>query len=241
MTIQDMHYNYKSKLNKIDSNKYRGMKIPEIDVKLNEAQELFITMIAEPRMKTLLGFETSQRSIDDIRTIVVDNQELILGVQERDSRIATLPDDYMYYIGDKLICSKGECNNKKLITHIIQHSDRNNDTSFYKSSFEWREANIRFFSGGIKIFNEDFDINSYSINYIRTPVYMNHSEGFSASGYYLADGVTHLTVSQNCELPEQTHREIVDVAVLLTTGDLEIPNAYQIKRDRLKLNGLINN
>jgi hypothetical protein len=39
MTAREMHYDFKQKLNKIDSQKHRNLKVPEIDWKLNEAQE----------------------------------------------------------------------------------------------------------------------------------------------------------------------------------------------------------
>ena len=48
MTIQEMHYDFKMKLNKIDSEQYRNLRIPEIDWKLNEALEIFIKINAEP-------------------------------------------------------------------------------------------------------------------------------------------------------------------------------------------------
>ena len=52
------------KILKIDSQKYRNLIVPEIDWKLNEAQEAFVKIIAEPRLKSQLGFEINQRTID---------------------------------------------------------------------------------------------------------------------------------------------------------------------------------
>ena len=49
MSVKDMHYDFKTKLNKLDSNLYRNLQIPEIDRKLNEAMFIFIKSIAEPR------------------------------------------------------------------------------------------------------------------------------------------------------------------------------------------------
>jgi len=244
MNIQQMHYDFKMKLNKVDSNRYKNMKIPEIDWKLNEAQHLFIALIAEPRMKTYLGFETSQRTIDDIASIVVNSKGLQLSLLPTiDYVVALLPEDYMYYIStDKLYASTDKCKRKELMTHVIQHDDRANKQEFYKPSFKWRETNIRFFHAGIKIFtNSEFTVDSFSINYIRKPAYMHFAIGFLTNGYKLPGETTALTGSQNCELPEQTHREIVDLAVLLTTGDLELPAAYQFKMGKVKLNQLITN
>ena len=70
MVVEDMHYDFKKKLNKGDSQQYKNLQIPEIDWTLNEAAELFVKLIAQPRYRSLLGLETSQRTIDDIRTII---------------------------------------------------------------------------------------------------------------------------------------------------------------------------
>jgi len=74
MTIKEMHYDFKKKLNKVDSQQYKNLLVPEIDWTLNEAQELFVKMVAKPRTKSYTGFELNQRTIDDIRTLVKDNQ-----------------------------------------------------------------------------------------------------------------------------------------------------------------------
>ena len=56
MNAREMHYDFKQKLNKIDSQKYRDLIVPEIDWKLNEAQEVFVKVIEEMnRQKTELN------------------------------------------------------------------------------------------------------------------------------------------------------------------------------------------
>ena len=64
MNISEMHYDFKKKLNKVDSEQNRNLLVPEIDWALNEAQELFIKWISEPRQRSYLGFEKSQRRIE---------------------------------------------------------------------------------------------------------------------------------------------------------------------------------
>ena len=57
MSIKRMHYDLKVKLNKVDSQQYRNLLIPEIDWALNEAQNIFIKNIAEPRkMQQMFDF-----------------------------------------------------------------------------------------------------------------------------------------------------------------------------------------
>ena len=241
MTIKEMHYDFKQKLNKIDSQQYRGLKIPEIDWKLNEAIELYIKMIAEPKARNSFGFETSQRVIDDIRTIVLNNQPLaVTVVTGTDDFKAALPTDYHYYIGaEKLLITDGSCPVVADKIYVRQHDDDFQASPFDRSSLLWREANIRFYEDGIRVFtNGEFTVTSFAINYIRQHAFAHNAEDYVGATYNLLDG-TALSGSQDCELPSQTHREIVDLAVAITTGDLQMPD-YAIKQNKLNYNQIKN-
>lgn len=234
--IKNMHYDFKQRLNIIDSNTYIGLKIPEIDRALNRALNLYILLVAEPRLRNQLGVDVKQRTIDDIRPLIVNDVTLALDVTKT---IAALPEEYLYYLStEEVLATKGICANKSLETFVIQHDDKNNLSPFHKSDFEWGECNIRFFDGGIKLFPTDFTIDSFKINYIKKHPYMHNAEDFNGATYTLPDG-TVLTDSVDCELPDITHNEIVDLAVLLTTGDLELPNSFQFKKQSVQTNQLL--
>ena len=238
MSIKRMHYDIKVKLNKVDSQQYRNLLIPEIDWALNEAQNIFIKNIAEPRKMQQMfdfGFEKNQRNTDDIRTIVKDNvTQTAIKIDDLKYKVE-LPEDYMYLVSCKATVSKNNCFNIKAECVFRQHDDSFEFSPFDKSSFEWREVNIRFYDGGIKAFSDGtFVINSLQLDYIKKPVYMHNAEDFGTSSQYiLPDGVT-LTGFQDCELPFQTHTEIVDIAALVLTGQLQYSD-YNIKREKLNL------
>lgn len=232
-----MHYDFKRKLNKIDSQSYRNLLIPEIDQILNEAQEIFVKMVAKPRFRSQLGFEISQRSIDDIRVLVEEDV-----CQVPSDNMVSLPDNYWHYVSSYVTMSKGGCSNIKGSVFIRQHDDTFENSPFDRSSFEWRVVNATFYKNGVKFYtNDDFTIDSFCLSYIRNLVYIHNAEDFrsttSGGTYDLPSGVT-LTGSVDCELPVHTHREIVDLAVLIATGELENPNSYQLKQDKLRLNNL---
>lgn len=239
MNAREMHYDFKQKLNKIDSQKYRNLYVPEIDWKLNEAQDVFVKTIAEPRFAKQIGFETNQRTIEDIITIVVDQNEqggncITTTIYDTNRYLATLPDDYWFHIRSSVIASKGGCLNVKLDTKQRQHDDRHERSPFDKSSFEWRSVNIEYNKDGFVIFTDGtFTISRFCLSYIRTPRLIYNAQDFQGGTYTTLDG-TVLTGSQSCELPPKTHREIVDIAVLITTGDLQIPD-YAIKANKLQL------
>lgn len=239
MNIREMHYDFKMKLNKIDSQKYRNLLVPEIDWKLNEAQEAYIKIIAEPRLKNGFGFEINQRSIDDLRTLVVnqtlENSSCLVATKYDDeSYLVQLPTDYMFYVSSEVVGSKGSCTGKKLSSILRQHDDKFKNSPFDNSSFEWREANIRFFEDGIRIFTDGtFTVSNLCLNYIRKPLRLSNALSAYNQEYRDLSG-NLLTTNQDSELPAHTHSEIVDLAVLITTGDLQIPD-YQIKQNKLKI------
>ena len=232
MTIEEMHYDLKIKLNKVDSQQYKNLLIPEIDWVLNEAQELFVKMVAEPRLRNHLGFEMNQRGIDDIKTIVVN--ENCLNVS---NNTVTLPDDYWHFIKADVEMDKGACTGVKGRFHVRQHDDEFEQSPFDKSSFEWRTVNGVFYENGVKFYTDGtFTISKFCISYIKKLQYIHNAKDFRNGQYNLPSNVL-LNGFVNCELPNHTHREIVDIAVLLVTGQMQIPD-YQIKLNRLSLNNL---
>ena len=231
MTIQDMHYDLKKKLNKVDSQQYRNLLIPEIDWVLNEAMEIFVKLVAQPRYKTQMGFETAQRTTDDIRSIVVHESNLPIV-----NNIVTLPGNYWHFLSASANMVKGVCQSVGRI-FIRQHDDNFESSPFDKSSFEWKTINCVFTEDGMRLYTDGtFNISSISLSYIRRPEYMHYAQGFNAGTYTLPSGVV-LSGSVNCELPDHTHREIVDIAVLILSGELQT-NDLQVKQMKLSFNQL---
>ena len=131
MTIQDMHYDFKKKLNKVDSQQNKNLLIPEIDWVLNEAQEMFVKIVAFPKKYEYLGFEIGQRTIDDIKTLVEPKH--CINVVDN---IAALPQDYWFYINGEVLMSKSNCIDVKGNLFIRQHNDNFEDSPFDNSSFD---------------------------------------------------------------------------------------------------------
>lgn len=242
MTVQAMHYDFKQKLNKIDSQKNRDLLVPEIDWKLNEAQEVLVKLIAQPRLRKELGFEINQRSIDDIRTIVVNQtlpNAIVPTTYDENSYIANLPTDYWFYIKSIIYCKKDNCEETKMKRVVLnQHDDEHEERFFSISSFEWREINIRFNKDGLRIFTDGtFQPTKILYEYLKQPRLIHNAADWEGGSYNTLDGVT-LTGRQDCELPIGMHKEIVDMAVKIAAGDLSLPD-YMVKKDKLASNGII--
>ena len=227
-----MHYDFKKKLNKVDSEQNRNLLVPEIDWALNEAQELFIKMVAEPRQRSFLGFEKSQRTIDDIRTIVESEQVVTIT-----NGVAPFPERYLFFLKAEVLMDKGNCRGVKGRLHVRQHDDEFENSPFDKSSFEWRIVNGLFITEGVKVFDDGtFTNKSLVLSYIRKPSYIHNANAFRNGTYQLPSGRV-LEGTVDCELPEHTHREIVDIAVALVSGEL-LSNDYQVKLSKLNINEL---
>jgi len=232
MTIQEMHYDFKMKVNKVDSQQYRNLLIPEIDWALNEAQELFVKMVAEPRLRDQLGFEMTQRNTDDIRTLVKKECLIIT------ANTSSLPEDYWHFLRAYVTMEKDPCGTASARLHVRQHDDEFEESEFDRSSFEWRIVNGVFNVDGIEFFSDGtFTNTEVCMNYIAKPSYIHYASGFRTGGTYTLPSSVVLVGTQDCELPFQTHREIVDIAVLMVTGQLQIPD-YQIKLAKLNFNNL---
>lgn len=242
MDIRDMHYDFKSKFNKLDSQQNKNLLVPEIDWKLTEAQEMFVKLIAEPRYRLGLGFELNQRTIDDIKTLV-KKQFFEKGTCTALSKIddytysGQLPEDYMFYTSSRVIASKGSCTNKELVAHVVQDDDLHQETWSSVPSFEWRETNILFNRDSAVPGKSEIQVKSdgtfvpqfICLHYIIQPPRLHNAQDFPGGSYALPNGQV-LTGAQSCILPVHVHGEIVDLAVLLATTDLisEL-NAKQLK------------
>lgn len=238
MNIQEMHYDFKQKLNKIDSQKYRNLLVPEIDWKLNEALGILIKAVAFPRQNRIIGFEINQRIKDDLRSLVkeqfLENNDCLSVTKINDLIYKTsIPSDYQYYIKSFVNATKDTCT-RKLIGLSKNHGDRNEQSAFNNSSFEWEEANILFVGNDLHAYTDNtFIINNVCLTYYKIHPYMHNAKDFNNGSYKMIDGVTILTGSQDCILPVTVHSDIVDIAVLITTGDL-ISN-YEIKQGKTKI------
>lgn len=236
MTIRDMHYDFRKRLNKIDSAQNRNLTIPEVDRVLNEAANMFVKSIANPRFAKEVGLEMNQRTIEDLRTIIVDSYTLAATTVNNIDYFVTLPTNYLFYVNSKVIAAKTSCTNSATCDVIVRkHAEEHRSSPFDESSFEWREVNIHFVGNQIRIFTDGtFSVTSLVLDYLRKMAYMHNAQDFQLAGYVLPDG-TSLTGSQNCELPEEVHSEIVDLAVLLTSMEINAQD-YQLKQNKIQLN-----
>lgn len=246
MTVQDMHYDFKMKLNKLDSQQLRNFLIPEIDWLLNEAQELFVKWVAEPRIPNGLGLETNQRSIDDIRVLMKqDTEKMVKDLETEDEWGIKLPSDYWHYVVGVFSLKSTKCGFLDCTIRIRQHDDESKVSPFDRSSILWREVNGRFLGDSLYIekpedyAKEDYkeDENRVVFTYLRKPRWISFAGGFAQGAGYKMPGGELVSGNHNCELPDHTHREIVDIAVMLASGQMQ-SKGIQFNLAKLNMNQL---
>tara|TARA_R100000315_G_C5235124_1_gene146689 strand:+ start:2067 stop:2828 length:762 start_codon:yes stop_codon:yes gene_type:complete len=252
MDVGEMHYEFKLKLNKVDSLDYNNFLVPEIDWYLNEAQSIYIKTRYSGNNSRAAGFEASQKRTDDLRNLVVRDKIFAAIPTSSDPSVyeVLLPstgiERYMFALRMTANGAKSGCEGK-LNCIQTQHDDLNDTLKnpFYAPSFEWREVPIVYGTTGAgasdinKVFvytDGSFSITSINIDYLRHPARIAYPSGFAGNQYLLPDNSgTLVTADQNCELSEHTHKEIVDLAVQIVAGDIDHPG-FQSKMLKTSIN-----
>lgn len=236
MNIKEQHYDFKQKLNKIDSQKYRNLQVPEIDWKLNEARELFVKMVAEPRRYSHLGFETNQRVIDDIRNLVV-HDPMVPAIDN----VLPLPYGYWFHLRMKPTVSSDTCPAIKFNKNVTirQHDDDYADSPFDRSDYKWRTINGVFNEQGIVLADDNTSLKVHHVEfaYIRKLTWVHNAEDHIGGSYKLPGGQSLTGTQDDTELT--AHREIVDIAVRIAMGEIESQLGQRYSTEKMNMNHLI--
>lgn len=250
MNIQEMHYDFKMKFNKLDSQGLRNLSVPEIDWLLNEAILMFVKQRFGMNNNTKSGFENTEKRIQDLKELIVKPPE-----SPPLTPLLVPNSPGQYYIDFSLlnepllflIRSYSDARGNKCSTFcnniIVQHDDLNDILKhpFYKPSIEWGEIiavlgnNGENDRGRMYLYtNNEFTINSVFVEYVKYPKKVAAPSLFGGQ-YYLPDGTTLITADENCELSAHTHSEIVDIAVSNGYYYTQHP-AIQWAQNKLNLN-----
>tara|TARA_R110000851_G_scaffold314192_2_gene476137 strand:+ start:55 stop:810 length:756 start_codon:yes stop_codon:yes gene_type:complete len=242
MTTQEMHYDLKFKIDKVDSLDSDNFIPAELDWILNEAQEIFIKQRYGLNNSKKLGFEEIQKRTDDLRNLVIKSpttlQPGVVPVQlsggnTYEVKLSDLEFDYMFLIRGFVKLTKGTCTKMaKLVQQ--QHDDFNeleiSEDPFQTSSFDWGVIPILFGrtdtvaddKGSIYLYSEENVVpNEAYIEYIKWP------NRLTIGGYNYIDG-TAQPIMVNSDFSRHACREIVDIAaaelsrIILSSEYLEL-------------------
>ena len=228
MTRSEMHIEFKLLMDKAGEGGSPSFTASEIDRFLNMAQERFVSKRAFGNNPRGTGFEEDQKRRDDLRSLIVGttlNPETGLNIGlliagKPNSTFFKLPPDYRHAIQEEVIKDLSDLDARTPVKPISH--DRYNkivDDPFNKPT---KNTVYRLGLGRLTE-NEDF-------------VELVHAPGETiANGYYVLRYIKNpleIDESQDCMLPNHTHREIIRMAVVDALETVEQPR-YQSSKIEL--------
>jgi hypothetical protein len=220
MTAAEMHNAVKIKIDKIDSLNYPDLQSAEIDFFLNDSESRFKKQRAFGMNQQRTSFEENQKRTDDLRTIIENadiTPDAIDPSQKPNSVLITLPTDYEYAINEEASINGLLCGNQTTIRSDVKPSQTDDYNMMKRDPFNkpevidstYAELRRSVLNGKMEVYIPvDFTLTTYYLRYIRKTQPIS------------------LSLSQDSELPEHTHREIVDMAVNSILETIESPR-YQ--------------
>lgn len=236
MTIAEAHYQFKINMDRVDTQSNPGFRTEEIDFLLNEAQDIFIKRRITPQSNSKkMGFEHSQKRVDDLSTIVVKYpaQPYIIptldsGVYEID--LFNLAYTYLHLVSGKVELQVEDTCTKDTPMRFTQHDDylvalrdpfNSPSTEFVPYNFGM-SSSADHVSTSVYLYPGIYTINKVYLEYIKKPRRVFYGN------YVYADGVAYPPTT--FELPDSVHSEIVDIACELASMNVESPEYIRLKQ-----------
>jgi len=239
MTIEEAHYQFRLSMDRIDTLSNPDFNKAEVDWLLNEAQDIFIkqriSALSNPKR---LGFEASQKRIDDLSTLVVKyplqpaiTPTLDSGVYEVD--LAELLYTYLHFLSGYCDLQVDATCTKQVLLKFVQHDDYREALSdpFNSPSLEYipfnygRSSSTDHVSTSIYIYPSDYTITNVYLEYLKRP------QRVSFGNYTYINGVVYPATT--FELPEHTHSEIIDIATQIASLAIENPEYIQLRNQKV--------
>lgn len=217
MTIDEMQYLIGLRLQTINSASNLSFLSEEKDMFLNLAIQKFIKTrmnpLSNPKQQ---GLEDDQKRIDDLRGLIVRTSP-VASSSAAGTPVATvphslkfvLPDNYMFYVySQSHIAREGVTSGQWVKNTVIPHSELDKFVLNAYNTPIIREPRILFYAKDeIMLIHDRRDtVNAVEFVYIKQPAV-----------------VRSITPKVNCDLPEHTHMEIVDLAVEMIIETIESP------------------
>lgn len=223
MTVQEFHINFDILVDKTIDFESPYILPEQKDFWLNKAQDRFTKSKLYPNDPREKGFEETQRRIDDLRTLVKNPPEYT-PVQDGTKYITQLPNDYLYLVRHR--CKTTDSYGVKDVGGILSKQEFLNQ--MLKDPF-WKPTTtepLYYFVGNNIVYETlgDFTVTKTNLTYIKEPLKIQ-----------LGSQYVDTLPDQNCELPEHTHTEILDMAVSMFLENIE-SQRYQTNLNELNKN-----
>lgn len=246
MNIQELHYSFNLKVDKIDSLSEESFNDAERDWILDYATGIFVKQRLGVNNIKREGFEVTTKRINDLRSLHKKEFEITPSLYKANLYEAALnditnpsdssiPKDYWFATRLRADIRKGTCN-KNIGISNVQTDDLNEGLkyNFYKPSFNWNRVLVTFnddsagnenpdeILGSIFLHTDSFEVVKLYIDYIKRPnrVWLGTYNTLNSK---LVVGNTPV----QSDLPDHTHEELTTLAAKLAQELISDPN-YQL-------------
>jgi hypothetical protein len=232
--IRDTHYAFDLHLDRISTNVKPDLNAAEKDWFLKEAQLLLIKrMFSTPRR----SFETSERRIQDLSTLVIKGPLQPPIIPVLNSGVAEVPLSQTAFPFLFLVSAQAKISVpciKVLPLKFTQHDDLTEvlRDPFNSPSLEFLPYNVGRATNSneqsLYIYPGTTTIDEVYPEYVRRP------KDPSLGTYVYLDGITY--PAQDLEVPEHLQAEVIDLAVHLASLATQSPEYVQLRTQKIILN-----
>lgn len=230
MIIEEMHFEFRRKANKVASEQNKTASDLEVDNMLNEARLELIEMLysGENVKQYKLGFEVTQQRIDLLESIHTQDRK---DPDLSNNRYVTydLPDNYLHLT--RAYAEVEGCPGITIGMSPEQTGDMNVVLTDYhrQPSLHWRRFPYQIAEGKIRAWhNGDFTPGTVHLEYLRMPDRM--ALGTYSSPPTPDEPNGHPIPRRNSEMSELIDKLTVDIAVQEYARSLQYADMYQLRQ-----------
>lgn len=243
MTVNELHYQFKLNMDRVDSLSKPDFNRAEIDYFLNEAQLVFLKQRASGLSNSKRkGFESTQKRIDDLSTLVVKFpiQSPITPIPHGGDLFevplsTNLARKYYALISARV---KVESSQDCFHTVPLKYTQHDDLSEALRDPFNSPSLEAIPYTIGRSSSSIDSSIYFYaSPTLIPVEVYVEYiayPSRISIGGYTYLDGISYPAATS--ELPPHTHTELVDIAAQLAALTIEDSNLIQLRNLKTQIN-----
>jgi len=229
--VEELIYEFKLNLNKMDRQDNVQVPLEDILVFLNQAQLSWVKSKVGENNIFRDGYEGTRKRIDDLQVLKVDDVSLTLQkttdvlYKGYKADLKTIP-NYMMYIMSHVGARKEDCK-AGLTVDLIRQNDLSTlyfDANF-SPSFEWRSTFATIGQDNIIVYtDETFEIENLYLTYLRYP------KAIDSEGYIKIDGLD--SSKQDCELPYYAKPDILNLATKFAAQSVDNQAQSTFAEDR---------
>lgn len=258
MVIQEMHYDFKIKSDKVDSLNKRNFNPAEIDWLLNEAQLVVLKLNYGLNNPKGVGFEGIESRVQDLKMLHIKSPEkqagltpTLISTDKYEVNLSNLAYEHLFTTRIRATIKEKNCD-KSVGINTVQTDDLNDVLSdphnrpnfkFGKVIGVYGDSRTRIptprnpsGAGSLYLYSRNFTIEEVFVDYLKYPQRLwigsydltTDLRPKTAGNSYIYNSLTDPPVS--CELNSHMHNEIVDMAVLLAARLIQDPNAVQLSQ-----------